>query len=81
MDVANVESDGPANRRSQRVAAAGAKKKMESAEVEGAALDAIVEVKEDLGVRLWDIPDKTLVYIGVRRWVIECKVHGACGEG
>ena len=74
MDVANVESDGPANRRSQRVAAAGAKKKMESAEVEGAALDAIVEVKEDLGVRLWDIPDKTLVYIGVRRWVIESKV-------
>ena len=45
MDVANVESDGPANRRSQRVAAAGATKKMESAEVEGAALDAIVEVK------------------------------------
>ena len=74
MDVANVESDGPANRRSQRVAAAGATKKMESAEVEGAALDAIVEVKEDLGVRLWDIPDKTLVYIGVRRWVIESKV-------
>ena len=74
MDVANVESDGPQKRRSQRVAAAGAKKKMESAEVEGAALDAIVEVKEDLGVRLWDVPDKTLVYIGVRRWVIECKV-------
>ncbi len=38
MDVANVESDGPPKRRSQRVAAAGAKKKMESAEVEGAGL-------------------------------------------
>ena len=52
MDVANVESHGPANRRSQRVAAAGAQKKMESDEVEGAALDAIVivgrlDVKED----------------------------------
>ena len=53
---------------------AGAKKKMESAEVEGAALDAIVEVMDDLGVRPWDVPHKTLVYIGVRRWVIECKV-------
>ncbi len=25
-------------------------------------------------MRLGDVPDKTLVYIGVRRWVIECKV-------
>ena len=64
MDVANVKSDGPPKRRSQRVAAARAKKKMESAEVEGAALDAIVEVKEDLGVRrLWD------VYL-TKRWYI-----------
>jgi hypothetical protein len=31
---------------------------MESAEVEGAALDAIVEVKEDLGVTLQDIVGK-----------------------
>ena len=74
MDVANAESDGPPNWRSQRVAAAGTKEKMASAEVEGAALDAIVEVMDDLGVRLWDVPHKTLVYIGVRRWVIECKV-------
>ncbi len=52
MDVANAESDGPPNWRSQRVAAAGEKKKIASAEVEGAALDAIVEVMDDLGVRL-----------------------------
>ena len=32
MDVANVESDGPANRRSQHVAAPGAKNKMENDE-------------------------------------------------
>ncbi len=44
MDVANVESDGPPKRRFQGVAATGAKNKMEIAEVEGTALDALVYI-------------------------------------
>ena len=58
MDVANVESDGPANRRSRPVAAPGATKKVARDKFKGNKFHMAFRIFEARELKLVEICDK-----------------------